>query len=266
MTDPHHHRGQGHRDRDQHGRNPKTDAVTPAPSPPRPPRRRRRGAAGPRRRRALPRPARQSPLTPVAPVAVSALTPPAPIRRQGRGRRDFGNKFILQDGTGRALVETGRAGEGGTLVAKGESVTVQGRFENGFLHASALTRADGKIESYAPWAATRRPRLARTRSGSGERGRPGPHKGGHGCRLLGRARRRPRPAPPRRGGEGAGRQGAGRSMSASTGRSGRSGCSESSRRARLDEVGPASLRRAVRGKVWRELFLSRGRGEGCETP
>ncbi|WP_245930769.1 hypothetical protein [Methylobacterium radiodurans] len=56
----------------------------------------------------------------------------------------FGNKFVIQDGTGRALVETGRQGEGGGLVTKGETITVQGRFEKGFLHASLITRADGK--------------------------------------------------------------------------------------------------------------------------
>ncbi len=92
----------------------------------------------------------QTPLTPVAPVAVSALAPSGATAAKGEVAEVFGNKFILQDGTGRALVETGRAGEGGTLVAKGESVTVQGRFENGFLHASALTRADGKIEPLRP--------------------------------------------------------------------------------------------------------------------
>jgi hypothetical protein len=38
----------------------------------------------------------------------------------------LGNKFIVQDPSGQALVETGRASEGGGLVAKGETVTVQG--------------------------------------------------------------------------------------------------------------------------------------------
>ncbi len=92
----------------------------------------------------------QTPLTPVAPVAVSALAPSGATAAKGEVAEIFGNKFILQDGTGRALVETGRAGEGGALVAKGESVTVQGRFENGFLQASALTRADGKTEALRP--------------------------------------------------------------------------------------------------------------------
>ncbi|BCM85357.1 DNA-binding protein [Methylobacterium indicum] len=92
----------------------------------------------------------ETPLTPVAPVAVSALAPSGATAAKGEVAEIFGNKFILQDGTGRALVETGRAGEGGALVAKGESVTVQGRFENGFLQASALTRADGRTETLRP--------------------------------------------------------------------------------------------------------------------
>jgi hypothetical protein len=91
-----------------------------------------------------------TPLTPVAPVAVNTLQPSGATAAKGDVAEIFGNKFILQDGTGRALVETGRAGEGGTLVAKGESVTVQGRFENGFLHATALTRADGRVETLRP--------------------------------------------------------------------------------------------------------------------
>ncbi|KMO35437.1 DNA-binding protein [Methylobacterium tarhaniae] len=92
----------------------------------------------------------QTPLTPLAPVAVSALAPSGAIAAKGEVAEIFGNKFVLQDGTGRALIETGRAGEGGTLVTKGESVTVQGRFENGVLHASALTRADGRVEALRP--------------------------------------------------------------------------------------------------------------------
>jgi len=81
--------------------------------------------------------------TPVAPVAIQALVPSGATAIKGDVAEIYGNKFVVQDPTGRALVETGRAGEGGTLVAKGESVTVQGRFENGFLHAALITRADG---------------------------------------------------------------------------------------------------------------------------
>ena len=82
-------------------------------------------------------------LTPVEPVAISALKPSAAIATKGEVAEIYGNKFIVQDGSGKALVETGRSGEGGTLVKAGEAVTVQGRFENGFLHAMVITRADG---------------------------------------------------------------------------------------------------------------------------
>lgn len=82
--------------------------------------------------------------TPVEPVAIQALAPSGATAIRGDVAEIFGNKFVVQDGTGRALVETGRAGEGGGLVAKGEAVTVQGRFERGFLHASVLTHGDGR--------------------------------------------------------------------------------------------------------------------------
>ena len=49
---------------------------------------------------------------------------------------------MVADGSGRALVETDRRGEDGTLVTQGEPVTVQGRFAHGFLHAAAITHAD----------------------------------------------------------------------------------------------------------------------------
>ncbi len=62
----------------------------------------------------------------------------------------FGNKFVLEDGAARALVETGRAGEDKALVLVGEQLTVQGRFEHGFLHAGAIRHADGRIETIAP--------------------------------------------------------------------------------------------------------------------
>ena len=82
--------------------------------------------------------------TPVEPVAIQALAPSGATAVKGEVAEIFGNKFVVQDGTGRALVETGREGEGGGLVAKGEAVTVQGRFDEGFLHASVLTHGDGR--------------------------------------------------------------------------------------------------------------------------
>ena len=82
-------------------------------------------------------------VTPVEPTAISALRASGAIAARGEVAEIYGNKFVIQDSTGRALVETGRQGEGATLVRAGEAVTVQGRFEKGFLHASLITRADG---------------------------------------------------------------------------------------------------------------------------
>ncbi|GJD36487.1 DNA-binding protein [Methylobacterium aerolatum] len=88
--------------------------------------------------------------TPLAPVAIQALAPSGATAIKGEVAEIFGNKFVVQDPTGRALVETGREGEGGRLVAKGEAVTVQGRFENGFLHARVLTHGDGRSQTLGP--------------------------------------------------------------------------------------------------------------------
>ncbi len=81
--------------------------------------------------------------TPVEPIAIAALKPSAAIAAKGEVAEIYGNKFVVRDATGKALVETGPRGEGGSLVKAGEAVTVQGRFENGFLHAVLITRADG---------------------------------------------------------------------------------------------------------------------------
>jgi hypothetical protein len=88
--------------------------------------------------------------TPVEPVAIASLQPSGATAAKGEVAEIFGNKFILQDATGRTLVETGRQGEDGALVAKGDTVTVQGRFEKGFLHARVLVRADGSRLALGP--------------------------------------------------------------------------------------------------------------------
>ncbi|KQT79086.1 DNA-binding protein [Methylobacterium sp. Leaf465] len=89
-------------------------------------------------------------MTPVAPTAISALKASGSIAAKGDVAEIYGNKFVMQDGTGKALVETGRQGEGGALVKPGEAITVQGRFENGFLHALLITRADGSQVRVGP--------------------------------------------------------------------------------------------------------------------
>ncbi|RFB91471.1 hypothetical protein B5K08_14195 [Rhizobium leguminosarum bv. trifolii] len=89
-------------------------------------------------------------MAPLTPVAISAMPASSLITIKGKVAEIYGNKFILQDESGKALVETGRAGEGGALVAQGEAVTIQGRFDDGFVHASYLVRQDGRTEALRP--------------------------------------------------------------------------------------------------------------------
>jgi len=84
---------------------------------------------------------------PLPPVAITAMTDWSNVEIKGQVAEIFGNKFVLQDTSGRTLVETGRQGEDAALVQKDEAVTVQGRFEHGFVHAEFIVHGDGKIVS-----------------------------------------------------------------------------------------------------------------------
>jgi hypothetical protein len=83
-----------------------------------------------------------------SPIASMSEWTPASIK--GQVAEVFGNKFIIADASGRALVETGREGEGGRLVRPNETVTVQGQFERGFLHASVIQHEDGHADLVGP--------------------------------------------------------------------------------------------------------------------
>jgi len=90
-------------------------------------------------------------MAPLAPVAIRSLSDSdAIVTVKGRTAEIFGNKFILADASGRALVDTGRAGDDRALVAVGQPVTVQGRFDRGYIRASFLIGADGKVVSLRP--------------------------------------------------------------------------------------------------------------------
>jgi hypothetical protein len=86
----------------------------------------------------------------LTPTPVAALHEGSAVALKGQVAEIFGNKFILQDESGRALVETGPEGEGAKLVAPSETVTVQGRFDDGFVHAAAITHADGRNDILGP--------------------------------------------------------------------------------------------------------------------
>lgn len=82
------------------------------------------------------------------PAPIAQMANASPVAVKGQVAEAFGNKFIIQDDSGRTLVDTGPRGEGGKLVANGETITIQGRFENGFIHAEVMTRADGTTEAF----------------------------------------------------------------------------------------------------------------------
>jgi uncharacterized protein YdeI (BOF family) len=90
------------------------------------------------------------------PVAVSAMVNDSTVAVKGTVAEVYGNSFIIQDASGRTLVDAGRHGDAwslitpAALVTKDEVVTVQGHFENGSVHASMLVHADGKAVDLRP--------------------------------------------------------------------------------------------------------------------
>lgn len=84
------------------------------------------------------------------PTAIAQVTSRGPVALKGQVAEIFGNKFVLQDGTGRALIDTGPRGDAAAPVAMNEAVTVQGYFDRGVVHADVLTRADGTSEAFGP--------------------------------------------------------------------------------------------------------------------
>ena len=93
---------------------------------------------------------RQPALVMLTPAPITAMHDWSAVAVKGQVAEIFGNKFIIQDESGRALVETGPRGDRGQLVAKSETVTVQGRFEHGFIHAQAISHGDGRNDLVGP--------------------------------------------------------------------------------------------------------------------
>lgn len=84
------------------------------------------------------------------PARIDSLQDGASIAVKGNVAEIFGNRFIVQDGSGRALVDTGPRGEDSTVVTKGETVTVQGLFDRGAIRADIISHADGRNEAFGP--------------------------------------------------------------------------------------------------------------------
>jgi uncharacterized protein YdeI (BOF family) len=96
----------------------------------------------------------------------------------------FGNKFVIQDASGRALVDTGPRGEDRMVATKGETLMVQGRFDRGVIRAQVVMHADGRNEAFGP--------------PHGPKDGPKGPKGGPKDRPGERADRGPPPPPPDR--------------------------------------------------------------------
>jgi uncharacterized protein YdeI (BOF family) len=115
------------------------------------------------------------------PVPVIRMQDGSPVAVKGNVAEIFGNKFIVQDESGRALVDLGPRGELGDAVAKNETVSVQGRFDRGVIHAQIVSHADGRSEAFGP---------------PGPPGPPRPDRGPAGPRADRGPDRGPPPPPP----------------------------------------------------------------------
>ena len=84
------------------------------------------------------------------PASIGDMREDTPIAVKGEVTEIFGNKFVIQDASGRALVDTGPRGEDRRIVTKGETVSVQGRFDGGVIRAQFIMHADGRNEAFGP--------------------------------------------------------------------------------------------------------------------
>ncbi|MBO0664019.1 hypothetical protein LQ948_15400 [Jiella sp. MQZ9-1] len=74
----------------------------------------------------------------------------SPVAITGTVTDVFGNKLLIADQSGRALVETGPSRWTGAPAKTGETITVQGRFDDGVLHGDLLVHADGSVVRLGP--------------------------------------------------------------------------------------------------------------------
>jgi len=96
-----------------------------------------------------------APLTPVAIRSLSSSSGIVTVR--GRVAEIFGNKLVVDDGSARALIDTGPEGDDRSLASVGAPITAQGQFDRGVLHASFLVDAAGKVTALGPLGGPPRP-------------------------------------------------------------------------------------------------------------
>ena len=118
-----------------------------------------------------------------AQTPIRDVTAPDGISITGTVTGVFGNKFVLEDDSGKVLVEGGPDGQRKLDIQMGEKLAVTGRPDRGSFEAFTITRADGSRIELRP-AGPLPPHLM-GRPGDRDRGPGRADRGEHG----------PRPAP-----------------------------------------------------------------------
>ena len=82
--------------------------------------------------------------TPIAKLSATSGV----VTVRGRVAEVYGDHFVVQDQSGRAMIAAGREARG--AVSLGQPVLVQGRYDDGQLHASYLVDQNGSIAAVGP--------------------------------------------------------------------------------------------------------------------
>ncbi|MEH3158821.1 MAG: hypothetical protein PGN08_07675 [Sphingomonas taxi] len=67
---------------------------------------------------------------------------------KGRVAEVYGDRFVVQDASGRTMIDAGR--EGANTMTRGAPVLVQGRYDDGQLRAHFLVGPNGAVEAVGP--------------------------------------------------------------------------------------------------------------------
>lgn len=95
-------------------------------------------------------------MAPAVPTAIAKVPQKSGITTvKGRVAEVYGDRFILQDGTGRVMVDAGHDNLG--QVRAGSAVMVQGRYDRGQLRASYLVDPQGDVTQVGAGADTSDP-------------------------------------------------------------------------------------------------------------
>jgi hypothetical protein len=88
-------------------------------------------------------------MAPIATTSIAQLpSTNGIVTIKGRVAEVFGDRFVVQDQTGRAMIDAGRLSA--SQPAIGQTVSVQGRYDNGQLRPSYLVGPDGSVSEIGP--------------------------------------------------------------------------------------------------------------------